>query len=82
MSKKLDAVIDTFPEHEELVRELSGTNPEFESLCHEYSSVTESLHGLEQVPEADRESRASTLKRRRNALADELHALMSANMRS
>lgn len=82
MSKKLHAVIETFPEHEELVRELSGTNPDFESLCHEYGKVTESLHGLEQAPEADREARAEALKHRRNALADELHAMMSANMRA
>jgi uncharacterized protein YdcH (DUF465 family) len=82
MSKKLHAVIAAFPEHEELVRELSGTNPEFDSLCHEYSEVTASLHGLEQVPEADTQSKSEALKHRRNALADELHALMSANMRS
>lgn len=82
MSKKLHAVIQTFPDHEELVRELSGTNPEFESLCHEYSEVTESLHGLEQGEEADTESRVEALRHRRTALADELHALMSANMRT
>lgn len=82
MSKKLHAVIETFPELEELVRELSGTNPEFESLCHEYSKVTESLHGLEQVAEADTESKVAALKHRRNALVDELHAMMSANMRT
>jgi len=82
MSKKLHAVIQTFPELEGLVRELSGTNPDFESLCHEYGKVTESLNGLEQGAEADTESRAAALKRRRNALADELHAMMSANMRT
>ena len=82
MSSKLHAVIQTFPEHEGLVRELSGTNPEFESLCHEYSKVTESLHGLEQGAEADTESRAAALKQRRNSLVDQLHAMMSANMRS
>ena len=82
MSKKLHAVIAAFPEHEELVRALSGTHPEFDSLCHEYSEVTASLQGLEQVPEADTESKSEALKHRRNALAEELHALMSANMRS
>ena len=82
MSKKLHAVIQTFPEFEGLVRKLSGTNPDFDSLCHEYSQVTESLHGLEPGAEADTQSRAAALKRRRNALADELHAMMSANMRA
>lgn len=82
MSSKLQAVIQTFPELEELVRELSGTNPEFESLCHEYSKVTESLHGLEQVPEADTDAKHAQLKKRQSALADELHAMMSANMRT
>lgn len=82
MSKKLHAVIQTFPEFEQLVRELSGTNPEFESLCHEYGKVTERLHGLEQMPEADTEAKRTELKHRRSALGDELHAMMSANMRA
>ena len=33
MASKLHAVMETFPQFEELVRELSGTNLEFESLC-------------------------------------------------
>lgn len=82
MSAKLHAVIESFPRFEALVRELSGTNPEFESLCHQYGEVTEALHDLEQSPDAETESRAGELKRRRSALADELHALMSANMRA
>lgn len=82
MSNKIHAVIETFPELEALVHELSGTNPDFESLCHEYGKVTNSLHALEQSAEADTQSRAAELKRRRNALADELHAMMSANMRT
>lgn len=82
MSEKLHAVIETFPQFEELVRELSGTNPEFETLCHRYSEATEELHSLEQAADAERDSRAGELERRRKALADELHALMSANMRA
>ena len=82
MTETLHAIIETFPQFEELVRELSGTNPEFESLCHRYSEATEELHKLDQVADAERDSRADELKRRRNALADELHALMSANMRA
>lgn len=81
MSKKLHAVIETYPQYEEL-SELSGTNPEFETLCHRYNEVTGKLHDLEQVADADGESRAGELRRRRGALADELHALMSANMRA
>lgn len=82
MRKRLHTVIETFPQFEELVRELAGTNPDFEALCHEYGEVTEKLHDLEELPEADRESRRDALNHRRAALAEELHALMSANVRS
>ena len=82
MTEKLHAIIETFPQSEELVRELSGTNPEFESLCHQYSEATEELHNLEQIADPERDSKADELKRRRNALAEEMHALMSANMRA
>jgi len=82
MSSKLHAVIETFPKFEKLVNELSGTNPEFESLCHRYGEVTEALHKLEQVPNPERDSKAGELKHRQSALADQLHALMSANMRA
>lgn len=82
MASKLHAVMETFPQFEELVRELSGTNLEFESLCRQYSDVTEALHGLEQTPDVEGDSDALELRRRRSALADELHALMSANMRA
>lgn len=82
MSKKLHAVIQTFPDFEELVRELSGTSPEFESLCHRYGEVTEQLHALEQTADPQGNSKVLELKHRRGALADELHALMSANMRA
>ena len=82
MSERLHAVIETFPQFEELVRELSGTNLEFETLCHQYSEATEELHTLEQAVDPERDSKADALERRRKALADELHALMSANMRA
>ena len=81
MSKKLHAVIETFPKYEELVRELSGSNPEFETLCHRFSEVTEELHKLDQGSESESESKSGELKRRRNALSEQLHALMSASMR-
>lgn len=81
MGKRLHTVIETFPQFEELIRELAGTNPEFEALCHEYSEVTEKLHGLEELPDVDRDARGDALKHRRAALAEELHALMSANAR-
>jgi uncharacterized protein YdcH (DUF465 family) len=77
MSKKLHAVIEAFPKYEEL----SGSNPEFETLCHRFSEVTEELHKLEQGPESESESKSSELKHRRNALSEQLHALMSASMR-
>lgn len=82
MASKLTAVVETFPQHEELVRQLSGTNLEFESLCHQYSDVTEALHSIEQTADVTGDSDALELRRRRSALADELHALMSANMRA
>jgi len=82
MSKRLHTVIETFPQYEELIRELAGTSPEFEALCHEYGEVTEKLHGLEESSDVDRDSRADTLKHRRAALADELHALMSQSART
>ena len=82
MALKLDGVIERFPEREELIRELSGTNPEFEALCHRYDRVTEELQGLEQTVDVERDARANELERRRAALVDELHALMSANMRA
>lgn len=82
MSSKLKAVVETFPQYEELVRELSGTNLEFESLCHQYGDVTEALQRLEQTADAKGDSDALELRRRRSALADELHALMSANARA
>lgn len=82
MTTRLHAVIETFPQFEALVRELSGTNPEFEALCHRYSEVTEALRALDQAADVERDARAEDLKRRASALVDELHALMSANMRA
>ena len=82
MSKRLHTVMETFPQYEELIRELAGTNPEFESLCHEYGQVTEKLHHLEEIGDVDRDARSDALRHRRAALADELHALMSQSART
>ena len=47
MVERIRSLLERFPEHEEIVRELVARDPNFDALCQEYRKVMDMLSSIE-----------------------------------
>ncbi len=74
-------LIDRFPEYQTAIKELGSTHANFNALCHKYGELTDKLGGVDTLSEPAAGAESEELRRRRNAIEEELLAMMSQNMR-
>lgn len=76
MSGLIDRLVDRFPDFEQVIHELIGSNNTFDKLCHEYSEVAQRLDAQSDVAPGGED-----LAVRKSALEEEMLAIMQANVR-
>ena len=72
----MERLLARFPDFEEVIHELIGSNDTFDRLCHEYSEVAQRLDAT-----GDAEPEGEDLATRKSALEEEMLAIMQANVR-
>ena len=81
MKDPIQHAIDRFPHHEEIIRELGGSNANFNSVCQALGAAHAELSTLEGSTKADASLRAEQARRRCADLETELLAMVQQNMR-
>ncbi|MDH3688813.1 MAG: hypothetical protein OEU36_04950 [Gammaproteobacteria bacterium] len=81
MFKRLRSILKELPQHKDALIELAGTNPAFDSLCHDFGQVSAEPRKLEQSSRADADVRTDELRRRRAAIQDEIIRALTASAR-
>ena len=82
MSDSLTWIADQLRVSKDHILDLATTNPSFNALCERYATVASDIRTLEQSAEKDAELQVVELRKRRAAVEEELHAMMSANLRT
>lgn len=72
-------LIERFAEYEEQIRELTETNPAFNTIAHEFNQVADELDRAEAREGTD--TNTDTLRRRKQALQDETLMLLRQSTR-
>jgi uncharacterized protein YdcH (DUF465 family) len=81
MTNPIKRVTDRFPDQKETIVSLNEPGSNFNALCHEYGQVADQLGRTEASHEADSEQQADRLRRRRDALEQQLLAMMQQSQR-
>ncbi len=81
MTDPTKRIIARFPEYQRTIVSMREPGSNFNTLCHEYEEVEDELNRLEASSEADAEARADRLRQRRDALEQELLAMMQQTQR-
>ena len=76
MSGLMERLLERFPDFDEVIHDLIGSNDTFDRLCHEYSEVAQRLDAASDV-----EPEGEDLATRKSALEEEMLAIMQANVR-
>ena len=80
MPDLIHKILKRLPSFRHMAEQLSGSNSAFDDLCHEFNIVSESIDDVG-IADLETSDALATLKRRRQALEDQLIALMETNIR-
>jgi uncharacterized protein YdcH (DUF465 family) len=81
MTDPIRRIVERFPDFRERIKALNEPGSNFNALCHEYGQVADRLGRTEASREADSEQQADRLRRRRDALEQQLLAMMQQTQR-
>ena len=81
MTDAIKRILDRFPDFRDRVTSLDEPGSHFNTLCHEFERVEGTLAKLEGASESDALPEAERLRRRRDALEQELLAMMQQTQR-
>ncbi|MDJ1159910.1 hypothetical protein QNA08_16960 [Chelatococcus sp. SYSU_G07232] len=72
MVDRIRSILARFPENEEAVRRLIDEIPAFDALCDEYRDASREIEELAKLTTAEAAARADALRRRRQAIEEEI----------
>lgn len=72
MVERIRELLNRFPEDEAVVRQLIERNPDFDSLCETYHTISRALRLLEGAKDRPARASADGLRKRRTAVEEEL----------
>lgn len=81
MTDPFQRLAERFPEHREAIDELNEPGSNFNVLCHDYDKVADALSRAEASGEANSAVEAERLRKQRNALEQQLLAMMQQTQR-
>lgn len=81
MDKRIQHLMERFPEHGEVIKALSETNARFKDLIADHFEVSEELVSIPTADQASDPAKAEALKRRQAELEEELLLLMGGHQR-
>ena len=81
MTDPTKRIVERFPDMRERIHTLNEPGSNFNALCHEYGQVADELGRTEASRDADSAQQADRLRRRRDALEQQLLAMMQQSQR-